>query len=130
MPAGGEPVPLIDEDELPHAITVTMAAVDVSESEESTKACCIKVIRRPIYQDDEDESDDEEEDEEQIAMYTDEYVLCTLKPGVIYQQTLNVAFSEGEAIFFTNTGDWYVHSTSFTRSLLTLTAMSTLQEAT
>lgn len=103
VPAGGEPVAMIDEDELPHAITITMAAVDVSESEDSNKACSIKVIRRPMFDDDEDE---EEVDEEEIAMYTEEFVLCTLKPGVIYQQTLNVSFSEGEAIFFANTGDW------------------------
>lgn len=86
-----------------------MAAVDVSESEDSTKACAIKVIRRPILED--DEEDDESIDEEELAMYTEEFVLCTLKPGVIYQQTLNVSFSEGEAIFFTNTGDCDVHLT-------------------
>lgn len=94
---------------MPHAITITMAAVDVSETEESTKACSIKVIRRPIFDDDDD--DEEEIDEEEVAMYTEEYVLCTLKPGVIYQQTLNVSFSEGEAIFFRNTGDTDVHLT-------------------
>lgn len=108
VPAGGELVPLFDEDELPHAITLTMAAVDVSEAEESTKACSIKVIRRPIIS---DEDDDEDVDEEEIAMYTDEFVLCTLKPGVIYQQPLQVAFSEGEAIYFLNTGDCDVHLT-------------------
>lgn len=99
---------MIEEEELPHAVRLTMAAIDVSESENSSKACTVKVIRRPMFDDDDDE---EEIDEEEIAMYTEEYVLCTLKPGVIYQQTLDVSFSEGESIFFTVTGDCDVHLT-------------------
>lgn len=106
VPAGGDPVPLIEDEEVAQAVRITMAAIDISEGETSTKACTVKVIRRPVFNDDDEESDVDEED---IAMHTEEFVLCTVKAGVIYQQTLDVSFSEGESIFFVNTGDCDVH---------------------
>ncbi|ORY87117.1 hypothetical protein BCR37DRAFT_376513 [Protomyces lactucae-debilis] len=85
-----------------------MAAIDIAD-DDSTKACQLKVIRRPIF--DEDSDEEESIDEEEMSMYTEEYTLCTLKPGVIYQQTLDVTFSEGEMIYFASTGDCDIHIT-------------------
>ena len=156
VPAGGELVPLIDDDNFAQTIHITMATIDVTESD-STKPVVLKVVRRPMIdmddsdddddddedeeddEDDEDdeideeelkaaiklaaeaeeadEDDDEEEDdseddlEDELDMYTEEYVLCILKAGAIYQQPLDITFSEGEAIFFHVDGECDVHLT-------------------
>ncbi|BFZ58315.1 peptidylprolyl isomerase fpr3 [Savitreella phatthalungensis] len=160
VPAGGELVPLIDDDEMDQCVRLTMASLDLTSESESTKPVILRVIRRPMidYDDEDDEDDENDEDddddeeveddededdeaeliddeaeeedededgdsdengdeeldsdlEDELDLFTEDYVLCTLKPGAVYQQTLDITFSEGEMIYFTVEGDVDVHLT-------------------
>ncbi|KTW30426.1 uncharacterized protein T551_01709 [Pneumocystis jirovecii RU7] len=106
----GKRVPAYDDDDASGAFHLTMAAID--SSDKSSKLSTIKVIRRPKICDDDDENnhsgDVSESDLKELEV---EFVLCTLKHGDQYQQSLNLTFSEDEEVFFTTSGDCPVYLT-------------------
>ena len=96
---GGKRISACEETDEPLPFRLTMAAIDGSE--QSNKACTLRVIRRPFV-----EADDEEISEEELAEAEEELVLCTLKAGHIYQQVLDISFGDDEQVYFTASGDW------------------------
>ncbi|WBW74273.1 CENP-A amino terminus domain (NTD) isomerase Ani2 [Schizosaccharomyces osmophilus] len=96
-----ERVPLFDEDfyqgfRSEMTVQFTMAALDPAVK--SNEPVTVKVITRLQHSDDEEDEGEEKEDEEE------QFVLCTLKKGVIYQQPIDLVFSPGEEVYFEKTG--------------------------
>ncbi|KAG4304165.1 hypothetical protein PORY_002346 [Pneumocystis oryctolagi] len=107
----GKRVPAHDDgDEAAGAFRLTMAAID--SSDKSSKPSTIKVIRRPrIYGNDDENNDDDNPSEYDLEELEVEFVLCTLKHGDMYQQSLDLTFGEDEEVFFTTSGDCPVYLT-------------------
>jgi len=113
--APGEVVPAHDENGMPMSFRLTMAAI--SSEGDSKKPATLKVIRQMMKDmdsdDDEDDDDDEkkEEDSSDDGVEVEDFVLCTLVPGSIYQQTLDITFPDDEAVAFVNTGETPIYLT-------------------
>ncbi|EPX70797.1 FKBP-type peptidyl-prolyl cis-trans isomerase [Schizosaccharomyces octosporus yFS286] len=95
-----ERVPLFDEDfyqgfRSEMTVQFTMAALDPAGK--SNEPVTVKVITRLQHSEDEGEGEEKEDEEEQ-------FVLCTLKKGVVYQQPIDLVFSPGEEVYFEKTG--------------------------
>ncbi|EMR09426.1 hypothetical protein PNEG_02369 [Pneumocystis murina B123] len=106
----GKRVPAHDDEDTAGAFRLTMAAID--SSDKSSKSSTIKVIRRPRFHGDDDNIDDSDDiSESDLKELEVEFVLCTLKHGDQYQQSLDLTFSADEEVFFTTSGDCPVYLT-------------------
>ncbi|KTW26442.1 hypothetical protein T552_02921 [Pneumocystis carinii B80] len=106
----GKRVPAHDNEDTAGAFRLTMAAID--SSDKSFKSSTIKVIRRPRFHGDDDNIDDSDDiSESDLKELEVEFVLCTLKHGDQYQQSLDLTFSADEEVFFTTSGDCPVYLT-------------------
>ncbi|KAG5436951.1 hypothetical protein PCANB_001361 [Pneumocystis canis] len=107
----GKRVRAHDDEDTAGSFRLTMAAID--SSDKSSKLSTIKVIRRPKFSKDNLENNDDDDDtsESDLKDLEVEFVLCTLKHGDKYQQSLDLTFSEDEEVFFTTTGDCPVYLT-------------------
>ncbi|OLL22618.1 FK506-binding protein 4 [Neolecta irregularis DAH-3] len=111
--APGEVVPAHDESGMPMSFRLTMAAI--SSEGDSKKPATLKVIRQMMKDidsdDDEEENGKEKVDSSDDGVEVEDFVLCTLVPGSIYQQTLDITFPEDEAVAFANTGETPIYLT-------------------
>ncbi|QSL66532.1 hypothetical protein MERGE_000912 [Pneumocystis wakefieldiae] len=106
----GKRVPSHDDEDTAGAFRLTMAAID--SSDKSSKSSTIKVIRRPRFHGDDDNIGDSDDiSESDLKDLEVEFVLCTLKHGDQYQQSLDLTFSADEEVFFTTSGDCPVYLT-------------------
>ncbi|EPX71265.1 FKBP-type peptidyl-prolyl cis-trans isomerase [Schizosaccharomyces octosporus yFS286] len=103
----GTDVPAVEEP-TDASIHLTMASIDANEK--SNKATSLWVKVRPSMP--VDTEDDEEMDEQMKELLEEsqrEFVLCTLKPGSLFQQPLNLTITPGDEVFFRTAGDATVH---------------------
>ncbi|ODQ50012.1 hypothetical protein SAICODRAFT_180326 [Saitoella complicata NRRL Y-17804] len=100
---GDEPV----QDHVGASFRVTMAAIDSAVSgDKPVTLKAIRLITTGPDSDDEDEEDEVEEDEAlEPTVEMEEIILCTLVPGKIYQQPLDIVFAEDEDVAFVCTGN-------------------------
>ncbi|EEB08737.1 FKBP-type peptidyl-prolyl cis-trans isomerase [Schizosaccharomyces japonicus yFS275] len=99
LPVKGENVPAVDE-QTDSSVHLTMASIDPSEK--SNKPVSLKVTVIPKVFADEEVDDDEMK--EFLEENKQEFILCTLKPGLIYQQPLDFSFGFQETVTFSAIG--------------------------
>ncbi|CAB37433.1 nucleophismin-like histone chaperone/CENP-A amino terminus domain (NTD) isomerase Ani1/Fkbp39 [Schizosaccharomyces pombe] len=103
----GKDVPAVEES-TDASIHLTMASIDAGEKSNKPTTLLVKVRPRIPVEDEDDEELDEQM-QELLEESQREFVLCTLKPGSLYQQPLNLTITPGDEVFFSASGDATIH---------------------